>query len=136
MEHAGARGPDSVPGMTPPAPEPDHEPEHEVDYRWSLANERTYLAWIRTSLSLVAGAVAIVQLVPPFPHMDLRRLLGAFLATTAAATALLAYTRWAATERAMRQDRPRPGAHGLLLVSGALAVLAVVVLALVVGARR
>jgi putative membrane protein len=111
-------------------------PGHDVDYRWSLANERTFLAWIRTSLSLVAAAVAIVQLVPPFPHMDLRRLLGAFLAATAAATALLAYTRWAATERAMRQARPRPGARGLVLVSGALAVLAVVVLALVVGARR
>ena len=107
-----------------------------MDYRYSLANERTFLAWIRTSLSLVAAAVAVVQLVPPFPHADLRRLIGAFLAVTAGGAAVLAYTRWAATERAMRQDGPRPSQRGLLLVSGALAVLAVVVLGLVVGTRR
>ena len=29
----------------------------EPDYRFSLANERTFLAWIRTSLGLVAAAV-------------------------------------------------------------------------------
>ena len=132
MESAGGRGPEQVPLATPlHAPEDD-----EVDYRYSLANERTFLAWIRTSLSLVAGAVAIVQLVPPFPHTDLRWLIGAFLAVTAASTALLAYTRWAATERAMRRHRPRPAERGLLLVSAALAVLALVVLALVVATRR
>ncbi len=34
------------------------------DYRFSLANERTFLAWIRTSLALLAGAVAVDQLAP------------------------------------------------------------------------
>ena len=28
------------------------------DYRFTLANERTFLAWIRTALALMAGAVA------------------------------------------------------------------------------
>ena len=27
----------------------------ELDYRYSLANERTYLAWVRTGLALIAG---------------------------------------------------------------------------------
>ena len=36
------------------------------DYRFSLANERTSLAWIRTSPGLLAGGVAAVQLVPAF----------------------------------------------------------------------
>ena len=27
----------------------------EMDYRFSLANERTFLAWIRTALALVAA---------------------------------------------------------------------------------
>ena len=40
----------------------------EPDYRFSLANERTFLAWIRTSLALLAGAAA-VAFVPQF-HVE------------------------------------------------------------------
>jgi uncharacterized membrane protein YidH (DUF202 family) len=63
-------------------------------------------------------------------------LVGAFLATTAAATAVLAYVRWEATERAMRYGVPRPRPRGLLFVSTAIAVLAVGVLALALEARQ
>lgn len=35
----------------------------EPDYRFTLANERTFLAWQRTALGLLAAAVALVQLV-------------------------------------------------------------------------
>ena len=35
----------------------------EPDYRFTLANERTYLAWLRTALAMLAGAVAVAQLV-------------------------------------------------------------------------
>ena len=38
--------------------------EGEPDYRFTLANERTFLAWQRTALGLLAAAVAVVQLVP------------------------------------------------------------------------
>ena len=38
----------------------------EPDYRFTLANERTFLAWIRTALGLLAGGVAVRQLVQPF----------------------------------------------------------------------
>ncbi len=31
------------------------------DYRFTLANERTFLAWIRTALALMAGAVGVDQ---------------------------------------------------------------------------
>jgi hypothetical protein len=37
--------------------------EQEPDYRFTLANERTFLAWIRTALALIAGGVAVAQLV-------------------------------------------------------------------------
>ena len=33
----------------------------EPDYRFTLANERTFLAWQRTSLGLMAAAVAAVS---------------------------------------------------------------------------
>jgi putative membrane protein len=36
--------------------------EREPDYRFTLANERTFLAWIRTALGLVAGGIAVGQL--------------------------------------------------------------------------
>ncbi|MDT5236302.1 MAG: putative rane protein, partial [Mycobacterium sp.] len=39
------------------------EDTRELDYRFTLANERTFLAWIRTALALLAGGVAVVQLV-------------------------------------------------------------------------
>jgi putative membrane protein len=38
--------------------------EGEPGYRFTLANERTFLAWQRTALGLLAAAVAVVQLVP------------------------------------------------------------------------
>jgi len=36
------------------------------DYRFSLANERTYLAWIRTALGFLAAGVGLDQLAPDF----------------------------------------------------------------------
>ena len=38
--------------------------EREPDYRFTLANERTFLAWIRPSLALVAGGVSVIRLLP------------------------------------------------------------------------
>ena len=48
--------------MSTPADSPV-SPQHP-DYRFSLANERTLLAWLRTALALVAGGVAMTQFVP------------------------------------------------------------------------
>ncbi len=42
----------------------DTAPDLEPDYRFTLANERTFLAWQRTALGLLAAAVAVVQFVP------------------------------------------------------------------------
>ena len=39
----------------------------EPDVRFTLANERTFLAWNRTALALVVAGLGIVQLLPPFP---------------------------------------------------------------------
>ena len=39
----------------------------EPDARFTLANERTFLAWNRTALALVVAGLGIVQLLPPFP---------------------------------------------------------------------
>jgi putative membrane protein len=105
----------------------------EPDYRFSLANERTFLAWIRTSLALLAGAVAVVQLVPPFRVPGVRIVLGSVLAVLGMLSSASAYVRWAANERAMRGARPLPYSALLSLVAAALTLvgLAVLVFALV-----
>lgn len=80
----------------------------EPDYRFTLANERTFLAWVRTSLALIAGSVALVKLVPAFTVPGGRRVLGVVVALAAAAVALVAYRRWVGNETAMRHSQPLP----------------------------
>ena len=64
------------------------------DYRFSLANERTFLAWIRTSLALIAGALAIDQLAPEIAPGPVRIVLCVILAFLGAGLAALSYHRW------------------------------------------
>ena len=100
----------------------------EPDYRFSLANERTFLAWIRTSLALLAGAVA-VAFVPQFHVEHARWILGIGLAVIGGGTAVFAYLRWAANERAMRTGAPLSSGYGALAMATAVAVVALAVLA-------
>lgn len=98
------------------------------DYRDPLANERTFLAWIRTALALIAGAVAVVQLLPPLPMPGLRTALGVVLGVAGPATALLAHRRWVATDEAMRNRRPLPRTHAPTFVTVAVVVVGALVL--------
>lgn len=100
----------------------------EPDYRFSLANERTFLAWIRTALSLLAGSVALVQLAPELNIPAGRTVLGSMLAGGGALLPLLAYRRWARSQRAMRNGWPLPANGGLVVCSGALFGIGVIVL--------
>ena len=81
---------------------------HEPDYRFSFANERTFLAWIRTALALTAGGLGVVQLLPPFPGRDLIGFLLLFLGFMTSATS---YRRWVFNERAIRNDAPLPASR-------------------------
>jgi putative membrane protein len=80
----------------------------EPDYRFTLANERTFLAWERTALGLLAAAVAVVQLVPELSIAGARHVLGAVLALLAILTAGMGILRWEQVDRAMRRDLPLP----------------------------
>lgn len=104
------------------------------DYRFSLANERTFLAWIRTSLALLAGAVAIDQLAPNIAPQPVRLVLCVLLALIGAGLAVLSYRRWSQMEAAMRNDQALPFSRVLLFMTivVALAAFGFAVLILVV----
>ena len=88
--------------------EPSEETQ-EPDYRFTLANERTFLAWIRTALALIAGGVAVVQLVPAFGIPGLRHGSRACPRPRAAALlAVLAVRRWQHVQAAMRRGADLP----------------------------
>lgn len=98
----------------------------DPDPRFSLANERTFLAWVRTGLALVAGAAA-VDALPLGMSEWLQTALAAVLALAALLTALAAWRGWARTERAMREGSPLPANPAMVVVLGAVAVAALVI---------
>jgi putative membrane protein len=103
----------------------------DPDYRFSLANERTFLAWIRTALGLLAGGVAVVAVLDDVGHPGVRAATGIVLLALAVLLPPLAYRRWAHTERALRTGESLPEPGLLRLVSGGLVLVAVLVAVLV-----
>ena len=104
--------------------------DDRVDARFSLANERTFLAWNRTALALVAGGLAVSQLLPDTDLPGARRILGLPLIVLGAAIAWFSYGRWQAVERAIEADEPLPPTWLPRILSGAVVLGAVVGLVL------
>lgn len=101
----------------------------EPDPRFTLANERTFLAWIRTSLALLAGGVAVEAFTGEMFPPTVRLTLGALLLVVGALLALGAGVRWLRVERAMRNARPLPLPLVVPVLAGAVVVGTVVLLA-------
>ena len=110
--------------MTARFPKRVFDDGEDPDARLTLANERTFLAWVRTSLALLAGAVAVHA-----PALDLATGVKAAASLCLLAAAGLAiaqsWTRWRATERAIRTGEPLPGFGGPALLASVLGVLIV-----------
>jgi len=88
---------------------PGEPGEKEPDIRFTLANERTFLAWNRTALALVVAGLGIVQLLPPFPRVPWgRHVLGIPLIALGAIVSVTAYLEWRRTQTAMRRSEPVP----------------------------
>lgn len=102
----------------------------EPDYRFSFANERTFLAWIRTALALLAAGVA-VDVVDLSLTSGAQRALALLLVVLGLVSAAAAWIRWALAEKAMRARAPLP-AFGLgAVLTLCVAVGAVVLIAAV-----
>ncbi|MCB0917882.1 MAG: DUF202 domain-containing protein [Actinobacteria bacterium] len=103
--------------------------ESEPDYRFTLANERTMLAWLRTSLALIAGGVALETFAVTLQPTWLPQVVGLMAIAGGAVIALLGYFNWRRVQKAMRRGDPLPmqiaapfATVGVVVVAVALAI--------------
>ncbi|MGQ4597513.1 DUF202 domain-containing protein [Nocardia sp. R6R-6] len=99
--------------------------EEELDYRFTLANERTFLAWMRTSLGLVAGGVAVHTLVQSFRIGGFRRAIALSCLVLATVVAVGAYVHWRRVGLAMRRGGPLPDTVLVPILSAGIAIVSV-----------
>ncbi|QRP44435.1 YidH family protein [Amycolatopsis sp. FDAARGOS 1241] len=107
-----------------------HEGGSEPDYRFTLANERTFLAWLRTALGLLAGGVAVHQLVPQ--PVAASSVLAGLCVLLAAILAAAAYPRWRRVQVAMRAGEPLPRSAMIVVLTGGVFALMAAAVVLVV----
>ncbi len=105
--------------LLPPDPRSEGS---EPDYRFTMANERTFLAWIRTALALAAGGLAAVSLLDEFAGGEA---LGVGLLVLSFVMAATSYRRWALNERSMRLDEPLPPSRLPMLMAIGTAAVAI-----------
>lgn len=108
----------------------------DPDYRYSLANERTFLSWIRTSLAILAGGVVVIELAPNLGPRPMRLAIGLALIVGAGALAARSHTRWLSAERAMRLRQPLPPTHTITVLGYVIAIVVVVLVVTLVLAGR
>jgi len=106
------------------------EPRHP-DYRFTLANERTLLAWLRTGLALVAGGVAVATYAPDLGVRWGSAAVALALVLIGLGTAVAGYRRWRANEGAIRAGEPLPAAWLVPAIAAALASVVALVAVLV-----
>ncbi len=124
-------------GEDPPATS-EGDDGTEPDARFTFANERTFLAWSRTSLALVVGGLAIVQLLPPFPGIPWgRHIIGTPLILLGCAVSVISYSEWRGNQRALRHGEPMARSRLPQILAFAIAAigLAAAVLAVLSGVR-
>jgi putative membrane protein len=99
----------------------------EPDARYTFANERTFLAWSRTSLALVVGGLAIAQLLPPFPGIPWgRHVIGTPLILLGCAVSVISYLEWKTSQRALRHREPLPRSRLPQILAIAITVIGLI----------
>ncbi|EFV12053.1 YidH family protein [Segniliparus rugosus] len=114
-------------GGAPAAPEPD--------CRFVLANERTFLAWQRTALGLLALSVAVVQLLPRPLATGPAQAFGLALNLLAMLAAGMGIRRWAQSERAIRRGEPLPKQPPPWYLGAGIVLVCVIALVVIAAAR-
>jgi putative membrane protein len=105
----------------------------DPDYRFTLANERTFLAWIRTALALIAAGAAVTSLLPRLGTERPRSLLGLGLLLLGMTVAGGSYRRWDRNERALRLGVALPPTSLTRVVAVGVVLVSLALIALVLG---
>jgi putative membrane protein len=111
----------------------------DPDPRFTLANERTFLAWIRTSMALILGAIVVASLLPSVDFFsNLASPIAVVLGLLGASLALWAWFRWRKTELALRLGKSLPLSRVLIALAITVAIMGLSMIAvgieLVIGA--
>ncbi|HEX5497208.1 MAG TPA: DUF202 domain-containing protein [Mycobacteriales bacterium] len=80
----------------------------EPDPRFTLANERTFLAWIRTALALIAAGIGLEAFTAGLFAADVRHAAAAGLVLLGVLTSVAGLRRWVGSQHALRTSRPLP----------------------------
>ncbi|MFI8349464.1 YidH family protein [Streptomyces sp. NPDC085596] len=114
------------------APERVRDEGTTPDYRFSLANERTFLAWLRTALALIGGGFAVDQFLPQL-RWAWRVGLALALLGGGVLCALRAVHHWVRCEQAMRRGEDLPVSRFPAVLSLLVAVVAVAMVVVVLA---
>lgn len=104
------------------------------DPRFTMANERTFLAWNRTALAFIAGGLAVEQLLDS--GRATRLAVAIPLIALGAFVGVAGYYRWRVAEDAIENDVRLEASNVPRLLAGAVVVLALGGLALVIASTR
>jgi len=103
----------------------------QPDYRFSLANERTFLAWIRTALAFSAAGLAVAQFLTGI-SAGWRTALAVILVLMGATCSLWGLVHMTSNELAIRQREELPASRMPMLLAVTAALGALVLIAVVV----
>lgn len=106
----------------------DRQTEHEPDPRYTFANERTFLAWVRTGLALIAGGLVAHQVIELRPAA-VRLGVSVAAVILGGAIVLIAYRYWRVNTVALRTDSPLELSPALWLTTVLVVLLACVLVA-------
>jgi putative membrane protein len=96
--------------------------DQPVDYRYLLANERTFLAYVRTALALQVAGLGVLQFLTHGTDA-IRYALGLALVLAGSGLGLTGYRRFRANERAIRSGAEMPTARLTLALTLAIVVV-------------